>query len=242
MKLKRIFASFIAAATVITTVSVTAFAVADGEATYCFDNSNRISDWQTYGSVSETKFTITQTTDKAQNGNGCIVISENISDEVSDKFGGAYITADSVGLQNFGGCVVSMSVLACEGAENVCDNFSIFSDGMLWVNAAAEINSKEWTEITLYIPENADNNQIGFTIPTFSKYMGNIIYIDDVMIATADGNKISNVGDFQPKIVSEADTVSTGVNIALIILLVVLVLAIIGGIGFLISSAIKRFS
>ena len=243
MKLKRILTSFIAAAAVITTVSMTTFAVSDGEATYCFDNSNGIANWQTFGSVSETKFKITQTSEQAQNGNGCILISENVSSDISNKSGGAYITAESLGLKNFGGCTISMSVLACEGAETVCDEFSLFSEGMLWVNASAsDISSKAWKEITLSIPENADNYQVGFTIPTYKQYMGNIVYIDDFVITRADGTKISNVGDFQPKVVSEGDTVSTGVNIALIILLVVLVLAIIGGIGFLISTAIKRFS
>ena len=243
MKLKRILTSLVAAAAVISTFSLTGFAVNDGEAAYCFDNESKLSDWETYGSTSETNFKITQVTTQSKNGNGCILISENVSDEVSEQFGGAYITADSVGLKNFGGCTISMSVLAYEGAEGACDNLSVFSDGMLWINTMASgLSSSQWTDITLVVPENADNSKVGFTIPTFNTFMGNIVYIDDFTITTADGVVVSNVGDYEQKIVTEESTVSTGVNIALTIVLVVLILAIVGGIGLIVSSAMKRFS
>lgn len=243
MKLKKILMSLIAAAAIVSTTAATVSAVYDGEATYCFDNDSRLSDLETYGSVTETGFKITQTTNQAKNGNGCIVISENISDEVSDKSGGVYVEAGSVGIDSFDGCTITMSVLACEGAEKICDSFSLFSDGMLWLNASAsDLSTTEWKDITLVIPEGAKNDRVGFTIPTFSKYMGDLIYIDDFTITLPDGNVVANVGDYQPKTVTEAETVSKGVNIALIIVLVVLVLAIVGGIGFLISTAMKRFS
>lgn len=243
MKLKRILASFAAAAALIGSISATVFAVNDGEATYCFDNSSKISDWKTYGSISETNFKITQTTSQSKNGSGSILISENVSDEVSGKFGGAYITADSVGLTNFSGCTISMSVLVCEGAENVCDNLSVYSDGMVWINAVpSKLSSSEWTDVSLVIPENATNSQAGFTIPTFNTYMGNIVYIDDFTITRSDGTIVSNVGDFEQKAITGESTVSTGVNIALTIVLVVLILAIVGGIGFIVSAAMKRFS
>ena len=243
MKLKRILTSLVAAAAVISTFSLTGFAVNDGEAAYCFDNESKLSDWETYGSTSETNFKITQVTTQSKNGNGCILISENVSDEVSEQFGGAYITADSVGLKNFGGCTISMSVLAYEGAEGACDNLSVFSDGMLWINTVASgLSSSQWTDITLVVPENADNSKVGFTIPTFNTFMGNIVYIDDFTITTADGVVVSNVGDYEQKIVTEESTVSTGVNIALTIVLVVLILAIVGGIGLIVSSSMKRFS
>ena len=243
MKLKRILTSFIAAAAVISTVSVTGFAVNDGEAAYCFDNANKISDWQTYGSTKETGFTITQTNQKAKNGDGSIVISEKVTDSISDTFGGAYITADTLGIKNFGGCTISMSVLASENAEAFCDNLAIFSDGMLWASVAPiGINSKTWTEVTLTIPENADNTRVGFTIPTFNLYSGNIVYIDDFTVTLADGTVISNRGDYQPETITEEKTVSTGINIALTIVLVVLILAIVGGIGLIVSAAMKKFS
>lgn len=243
MKLKRILTSLIAAAAVVSTVSIAGFAVNDGEAAYCFDNKNRISDWQTYGSTIETGFKITQTVDQSKNGEGSILISENVSGDVSDKFGGAYITADTVGLKNFGGCTISMSVLLSEGAEAFCNNFSLFSDGVVWIQSPASgLNSQTWTNVTIQIPENADNTRAGFTIPTFDRCVRDIVYIDDFTIIQADGTMISNMGDYQQKTITEEETVSTGTNIALTIVLIVLILAIVGGIGLLVSSAMKRFS
>lgn len=243
MKLKKILTSFIAAAAVISTVSMTGLAVNDGEATYCFDNTNKMSDWQTYGSVDATGFKITQTSKQSLNGDGSLLISENVKDKVEDTYGGAFITADSVGLPDFGGCTVTMSVLLCEGANGFCDKLSIYSDGMLWVQTSASgVNSKTWTEVSLQIPDDADNSKVGFTIPTYNIYTGDIVYIDDFTITRPDGTIITNRGDYQVKTLTEDNTVSKGVNIALIILLVVLILAIVGGIGLVVSAALKKFT
>ena len=116
MKLKKILASLIAAAAVVSTVSLTGLAVNDGEATYCFDNDSRIADWETYGSVAETGFKITQSIKQSNNGEGSILISENVQGEVSNAYGGAFITASTVGLASFEKCTITMSVLLCEGA------------------------------------------------------------------------------------------------------------------------------
>ena len=53
MKLKKFLAAVIAAAASISTLALTSFAVGDGEAAYCFDNTNRLTDWQTYGSAAD---------------------------------------------------------------------------------------------------------------------------------------------------------------------------------------------
>ena len=136
-----------------------------------------------------------------------------------------------------------MSVMLNNGAAANIENFSLFCDGMIWLETPIiDINSNEWTEVTLTIPENAENPRAGFTIPTFGVYSGEIVYIDDFAVTTSDGTVISNVGDYKAKTVSSTETVSTGTNIILTIILVVLILAIVGGIGLIVSSAIKRFS
>lgn len=242
MKLKKILAAFIASAAVISSVAVTGFALNDGEATYCFDNGNKISDWQTYGSLDETGFKITQTNAQSKNGNGSLLISEKVTGDTTNAFGGAYVTASSVGIDNFGGCTISMSLLLCEGAEKFCENLTIYSEGMIWIQTPpSNLSSTTWTEVTLQIPADADNSKVGFTIPTLQPHSGDIVYIDDFTITRADGTIVSNLGDYQPKAITEINTVSKGTNIALIILLVVLILAIVGGIGFIISSSTKRY-
>ena len=243
MKLKKIFAAITAAAAILTSSSLTAMALEDGQATYCFDTADKLSDWQTYGSTAETGFAFKQITANSKNGEGCIVVSEDVTGEVSDTYGGAYISAEALGLQNFGGCTISMSVLLNGDAANSIENFSLYCDGMIWLETPiVDINSKEWTEVTLVVPENAENPRAGFTIPTFGLYSGEIVYIDDFAVTTSDGTVIANVGDYKTKTISSAETVSNGTNIVLTIVLVVLILAIVGGIGLIVSSVIKRFA
>lgn len=242
MKLKKFLASIIAAAAV-GSFAVTGYAVNDGEATYCFDTNAKIADWQTYGSTAETGFAVSQLTGTSFNGDGCMVLSEKLDSDLENGSGGIYITAETVGLESFDNCTISAKVLLAEGAENAADQFSIYSDGTIWLQSTSPtINSITWSDITLVIPANADNSRIGFTIPTYSAYSGNIVYIDDVVITRDDGTVISNVGDYKIKTLTSENVVPTGVNIALIILLVVLVLAIIGGIGLIVSNVRKKFT
>lgn len=241
MKLRKILAAALAAAAMCAS-AVTVFAAGDGEAAYCFDTPSKLSDWETYGAADQTGLSITHITSRAKNGDGCIAVSEKSTGEVTETFGGAYITADKLGLNDFSGCTVSMSVLVNESAAAYIDNFSLFSDGIIWVEApAAEVGSKEWTEIAIDIPADAENPRVGFTIPTFKAYSGEIIYIDDFSVTRADGTVVANTGDYKMKTVSKAETVSKGMNIVLIIVLVVLILAIVGGIALFISKSVKRF-
>lgn len=243
MKLKKIFAAITTAAAVLTASSFTAFALEDGQATYCFDTADKLSDWQTYGSAAETGFSFKQTAAASKNGEGCIAVSENVTGEISDTYGGAFISADTLGLTDFGGCTVSMSVLLNDAAANNIENLSLYSDGMIWLETPViDINSSTWTEVTLVVPENAENNKVGFTIPTFSPFSGEIVYIDDFAVTSSDGTVIANVGDYKDKTASSTESVSSGTNIVLTIVLVVLILAIVAGIGVIVSSVIKRFA
>ncbi len=243
MKLKKILAAVTAAAAILTCSSFTALALEDGQAAYCFDTADKLADWQTYGSTAETGFSFKQITSNSKNGEGCIAVSENVTGEISDTYGGAYISAETLGLRDFGGCTISMSVLLNESAADNIEAFSLFCDGMIWLETPViDINSKTWTDVTLTVPENAENPRAGFTIPTFGAYSGEIVYIDDFSVTTSDGTIIANVGDYKAKTVSSTETVSTGTNIVLTIVLVVLILAIVGGIGLIVSSVIKKFA
>lgn len=243
MKLKKIFAAITAAAAILTSSSLTAMALEDGQATYCFDTADKLADWQVYGSAAETDFSFKQITANSKNGEGCIVVSENVKGEISENYGGAFVSAETFGLSDFGGCTISMSVLLNDAAVNNIENFSLYSDGMIWLEAPIiDINSNNWTEVALVIPEGTENPRAGFTIPTFGTYSGEIVYIDDFAITTSDGTVIANVGDHKAKTAAVTETVSTGTNIVLTILLVVLILAIVGGIGLIVSSVIKKFA
>ncbi|MDE5576508.1 MAG: hypothetical protein K2J11_03885 [Oscillospiraceae bacterium] len=242
MKLKKFLAAAVASA-VVAAGAASVSALNDGEATYCFDTAAAMGDWQTYGSVTETGFKLSQSVAASKNGNGSIVVSETFSDDVENKFGGAYVDASALGLDSFQGCTVEMSIRLCEGAEKFSENLSLFSDGMIWLASTPEaLSSSDWTTVTLTIPENATNTRVGFTIPTFTMHSGDVLYIDDFSITEPNGSRISNRGDYYAKEITSAEKVSTGKNIFLTILLVVLILVIVGGIGVIVSSVMKRFS
>lgn len=242
MKLRKIFAAAVTAALMCTT-GFTAFAAKDGEAAYCFDTPDKLSDWQTEGAAEQTGLSLKQITSRAKNGDGCIAVSESFTGEIADTFGGAYITADTLGLESFAGCTLSMSVLLNDEAAEHIENLSIYCDGMIWLETPVlEVNSKDWTEVTLAVPENAENTSAGFTIPTFNAYSGEIVYIDDFHVTRADGTVVANRGDYKMKSAAKVDTVSKGTNIVLIIVLVVLILAIVGAIALIVMKAVKRYA
>ena len=243
MKLKKIasvlFASIVAASVSAVAVS----AVEDGGATYCFDTDTNITDWLSYGSVEQTGTSLSHTKFESKNGEGCIVVSENITGEISDQYGGYYINAEALGLEDFRGCTVEMSVKLCEGAEEYYDNFGLYSDGLIWISeTASNLSEDEWTTVSMVVPSGAENAQLGFTIPTFKAYSGDVLYIDDFTVTNSDGVVIANVGDYKVKPVASEEAVSTGVNILMTVLLVLLILVIIGGIGFIVSSVMRKFT
>lgn len=243
MKLKKIFSAMLVSAVITVSSAVTAFAVEDGEATYCFDTDSRISDWTLYGSINETDVKLSHTIRESKNGDGCIIISENVIQSISDKFGGFYLEASEFGLENFSGCTIGMSVKLCEGAENYYDNFALYSDGIIWLSqSVCELSTEEWTDVSMLIPEGAQNPRVGFTIPTFSIYSGDVVYIDDFTITKPDGSVISNTGDYKLKTIAYEETTPTGKNILLTVLLIVLIFVIIGGVGMIVSAAIRRFA
>ncbi|MDE6747410.1 MAG: hypothetical protein K2J72_12375, partial [Oscillospiraceae bacterium] len=107
MKLKKFLAAAIASA-VIAAGAASVSALNDGEATYCFDTNAAMADWQTYGSVTETGTKTDQTTHVSKNGNGSLLVSVNVADEIENKFGGFYVDAATFGLENFKGCTMEM--------------------------------------------------------------------------------------------------------------------------------------
>ncbi len=243
MKIRKILSAAIASAVILASSASSVYALEDGEATYCFDTETAMSEWQTYGATEETGFSISHSDTVSKNGRGSILISENVSGEVGQAFGGAYVKASDLGLDNFDGCTVEMSVKLCEGAEDFCDNLSIFSDGTIWVSSdVPALSTEEWTTVTFQLPGNADNDKVGFTIPTFKAYSGGVVYIDDFAVTNADGTVIANRGDYEMKKIASQETVSKGTNIVLTILLVVLIFVVIGGIGYFVSVAIRHFS
>ena len=243
MRMKKIISGVVAAVVAAGICAANAFAIEDGQATYCFDNTNCVSDFVSYGSVDATNMKLTHTTQESSNGNGCLVISEAFTDAPTDAFGGFYLEASTLGMNDFQNCKIEMNVKLCEGVEGLYDNFALFSDGMIWLTQpASALSATEWTTISLVIPEGAANSKVGFTIPTFTMCNTDIVYIDDFVVTNADGYVVSNRGDYVVKAAVIDDSATTGRSIVMTILLVILILAIIGGIGLIISKSLRRFT
>ena len=243
MRMKKIISAVLASVVAAGMCAATAFAVEDGGATYCFDTDAKISDFVSYGSIEETGMKLTHTTEVSQNGSGCIVISEDSKGDVENGYGGFFVEASRYGLENFESCTVEMSVKLCPGATAFYDSFALYSDGSIWLSQPiSDLASETWTTVKMVVATGSENTRVGFTIPTYEEYKGDIVYIDDFVITDADGNVITNRGDYEKKTIVPENAPSKGTNVGLTILLVLLILGIVGGIGLIVSSAIRRFS
>ncbi len=218
---------------------------ADDAATYCFDSDVSLAQWEAYGSTAETGFSLSIDTSIKESGDGSLCVSENIAEDIDadSRFGGTYVSAGTLGLESFKGCTIEMSVYLDEDAAAAGGSFTMFSDGIVWLTSAVTSeNAGKWVTLSLTVPENADNTRIGFTIPVFSQYNGKAAYVDNLTVYSSDGTAIANVGDQKISSGSIVVSLSTGARIALLIVLVVIIAAVVGGIGFVVSSFIKRFT
>lgn len=214
------------------------------ESTFCFDNNTSLALLENYGSVQETGLSLSINSDNREEGDGSLCIYENITEELpADKqFGGVYISASSLGMEDFKGCTVQMSVLFDENAKDVADKFTVYSDGIVWMTAEISAETAgRWSKIALTLPENAANDKIGFTIPVYGQYTGNVAYVDNIIVYKPDGTIVENVGDHQLTAVGLKVPVGLGGRIAMIIGAVVLLVGAICGVGFVVTKLMRKF-
>ncbi|MBQ8826847.1 MAG: hypothetical protein IJ007_07130 [Oscillospiraceae bacterium] len=241
MKIKKFISAVIASA-VMAAVPLCANA-AEGDATFCFDNSNAVSAWQTYGSIEQTGFTYNVVSDVKESGNGSLEMNVSISKDIpeDERYGGIYLTAESLGLESFKGCTMQASVYFNPEAADATDKFTIYSDGIVWLTSEVSDENTGWTMVSLTVPDTAANTGMGFEIPVFSTYDGTVCYVDNVIIYDGLGNAIANMGDSELSSANVEVSIGTAGRILLIILLAVLVVGIVAGIGFVVSKLLKKF-
>lgn len=242
MKITKIIAA--AAASVMALSAVVFSAFAADEATFCFDNDTSLSMFQSYGSTTETGFTASIDEQTKVNGNGSLKLSENVTESIADdsRFGGLYFDSTSIGLDSFAGCTVSMKVLFDKDAAKLAQSFTVFSDGIVWMNTdLSNENAGKWADVAIAIPGNADNTRLGFSIPIFESYNGTVAYIDDLTVTTADGTVIANIGD-QQEASQITVSISKGPRIILIILVCVILVGVVACVGFVISKFQNKFT
>lgn len=244
MNIKKIISAIIASA-VVAVVPVAAFAESDyANATFCFDNESGISMWETYGSVAETGLELKIDTAVRETGNAALCIYEDVKADIAteNQHGGVFISADKLGLEDFSGCTIQASVYFEPDAVGKTNAFSLYSDGIIWLTSELSAENSGWNKVSLTVPGNSTNTTVGFTIPNYSVYTGNVCYIDNVIIYDATGTAIANIGDYAEAADSIEVSVGTLGRILLVVLLVVIIVGVIAGIGFVVSMLLKKFT
>lgn len=242
MNLKKIIAAVSASVMVLSTTAFSAFA--QENATLCFDTNDSIVMFTGYGAVGETGFTASIDTAERVSGNGSLALTENVSASVDsdNRSGGLYIESESLGLDSFAGCTLTMSVLFNEEAAKLAEGFTIFADGIVWMTCdVGNENAGKWTEVSFSIPENAANTRIGFAIPVYEGFSGTVANIDNLMITKADGTAVANIGDVKEASKIEV-SIGTAPRIILLVVACLLIVAVIAGIGFIVSKFQSRFT
>ena len=242
MKITKIIAAAAASVMALSAAAFSAFAV--DEATFSFDTDTSLSMFQSYGSTTETGFKASIDEQTKVDGNGSLKLSENVTESIADdnRFGGVYIDSSSVGLDSFAGCTVSMKVLFDSDAAKLAQSFSVFSDGIVWLSTdLSNENAGKWTDVSLTVPENADNTRLGFSIPVFESYNGAVAYIDELTVTTPDGMAIANIGD-QKEASQVTVSISKGPRIILIVLVCVILVGVVACVGFVISKFQNKFT
>lgn len=245
MNLKKIIAAVSASVMVLSTTAFSAFAQSAQEnATFCFDTNESIAMFVGYGAVEETGFTASIDTAERVSGNGSLELTENVSASVDadNRSGGLYIESESLGMDSFAGCTLTMSVLFDEEAAKLAEGFTIFSDGIVWMTCDVQnVNAGKWTEVSFSIPENAANTRIGFSIPVYEGFSGTVANVDNLMIIKADGASVANIGDVKESSRIEV-SIGTAPRIILLVVACLLIVAVIAGIGFIVSKFQSRFT
>ncbi len=198
-------------------------------ATICFDNSSFLNEWLNYGAIDETGFEY-KIAETSLVGDGALQITQNVTEAIpdDDQYGGIYLEAEALGLNSFKGCTIDANVLINNDAAEYLDCFSLYSDGIVWMTSDISPEAKgAWTKVSISIPENAANTKIGFLIPIFEPFNGEVALVDEITITTPDGAIIPNVGDMSRSImveVEEASLLETIINVVIVVALVAIIL------------------
>lgn len=242
MQIKKIIAAAAASIAALSAIAFTAFA--DEYATFCFDTDASISMFQSYGSTAEAGFSASIDEQTKNDGSGSLMLSENVTEPIAaeNRFGGLYLEASSFELDSFAGCTVTMKVMFDKEAAKLSNNFSVFTDGIVWMTYdVSNQQAGQWVDVALTVPDNAQNTRIGFSIPVFELYNGTVAYVDDLTITKPDGTAVANIGDQKESSKIEVSIGQTS-RIILLIVVCVIIIAVIAGVGFIISKFQNRFT
>jgi hypothetical protein len=223
--------------------SLTVFASQD--AALAFDNDSSIELFVNDNAelVKTTGFKYAVSNKETFDGEGALAVSESyVGNPIENSSGGAYITADSLGLTDFAGCTISAKLYPTATAMAVNPEIVLYTDGMLYLpTATTDFTADSWNDVTLVVPENCNNTRFGFLVPVKNTFSGDVFYLDEVVITRPDGSLVSNVGDYAAPEEGLSGDIDDTLAIILGAILVVGVIAIVILLIYLIVRRTKRY-
>lgn len=244
---KKIFSIFLAAAAVLSmaagvlaadeTEARTAAAPKDA-ATFTFDTDACMKYIHAFGSAADTNLQYTLEDAGAVSGR-CLKISEGFTQEISNQYGGIYFSAADFGLKDFSGYTMTVKAKVTPAAAKKTSNLVLFSDGVTWVSQNFSTGSSgSWITASVSVPADSANDKLGISIPITEAFTGDVVFLDDITIADNYGKVIANIGDVDTSL---AKAPNTFVSVLTKILLVLLIVAVVGGIALVVLKMIRRY-
>lgn len=201
-------------------------------ATVCFDNTEVTNTYiHTFGDTALSGLTYSGISGKDAYEDGSLQISESFTDAPSEEVNaGIYFSATDFGMESFAGCTVTLKILA---ESSGADAIEVYSDGDIYLSDNVNITANPaWIDVTLSIPEDIENTNLGVLITASEMISDNICRIDNLNIYDANGTLIENIGDYQ-EISEEKNTAN---KVLMIIVFIVLIVAVVGVCGFFIKK------
>lgn len=244
---KKILSLFLAAAAVFT-MGASAFAADKTEArtaaapkdaaTFTFDTDACMSFIHPFGSASDTNLEYKLEDAGAVTGR-CLRLSEQFTQDISNQYGGIYFVAEDFGLEDFAGYTMTVKAKIAPAAAKATPNLVLFTDGVAWVSQNFSTDKTgTWITASVSVPADTANNKLGISIPITQAFTGDVVFLDDVIIADNYGKAIANVGDVDTSL---AEAPNTFKSVITAILFVLLILGVIGGIVLVVLKMVRRY-
>lgn len=201
-------------------------------ATVCFDNTEVTNTYiHTFGDTALSGLTYSGISGKDAYQDGSLLISENFTDAPSEDVNtGIYFSASDFGMESFAGCTATLEVYA---ESSGADALEIYSDGDIYLSENVNITANPvWLDVTVSVPEDIDNTNLGVLITSSNMISGSICRIDNLNIYDANGTLVENIGDYM-EISTEKSTAN---KVIMIIVFIILIVAVVGVCGYFIKK------
>lgn len=231
--------SAIAAAVAALTMSTAVFAEeVPQDPTFLFDTDASLSYVHTFGNAAETNLKV-EISDAGAVSGRCLKLSESFTENIGNQYGGIYFDSADFGLENFAGYTLTAQIKFTKEIGKAVPTVLMFTDGAMWYSEDVDTSdSSKYITASVTVPAGKTNNKLGISIPVTSAFTGDLMYIDNVVISDNYGKTIANIGD---KDTSLAEAPNGAVSVLTTILFIILILAVVGAVGFIAYKIMGKY-